>query len=252
MFYIEDTDATPVMPTRIPASTTARHFFQDGNARTGTPATVVTEDFLNIVQNEMCNLVEASGITLDKMDDTQLTQAVVNLIKNYNDNGSAGDSNYKIMYVRDEKPLGTPGGNVNPGAWRTRDLNAIKFNTIPDASLANNRVILPPGTYYIRAKEPHYSHQAIANGTGDNQGCCRIYNITGSATIMEGTSVQIAGPSGSDAYAYSCAEALITAASTTEIELQYFCLHAVDMGLGAPSNTGTMEVYSEMTIQKIK
>jgi hypothetical protein len=54
--------------------------FTEGNPTTGTPATVVTADWLNAVQTEIANVITEQGITLDKEDNTQLNAAIDNAI----------------------------------------------------------------------------------------------------------------------------------------------------------------------------
>jgi microcystin-dependent protein len=54
--------------------------FTEGDPAVGTPATVVTDDWLNAVQEEAANLVEAAGLSLAKTDNTQMLQAVRFLI----------------------------------------------------------------------------------------------------------------------------------------------------------------------------
>lgn len=51
-------------------------FFTQGDPVQGLPATVPGQDFLNRVQEELCNVIEEAGITLDPADDTQLNQAI--------------------------------------------------------------------------------------------------------------------------------------------------------------------------------
>lgn len=43
---------------------TPGNLFTEGNPATSTPATVVTDDWLNAVQEEVCNFIEGQGITL--------------------------------------------------------------------------------------------------------------------------------------------------------------------------------------------
>lgn len=52
-------------------------YFTEGNPGTGTPATVVSADWANAVQEELANAIEDSGVTLSKLDRTQLS-AIVN------------------------------------------------------------------------------------------------------------------------------------------------------------------------------
>ena len=46
--------------------------FTEGNPATATPATIVTHDWLNDVQENICGVVEAAGTTLAKGDYSQL------------------------------------------------------------------------------------------------------------------------------------------------------------------------------------
>ena len=53
------------------------NLFTDGNPSTGTPATVVDAAFLNDVQENLAQMIEAAGIVLSKGDYTQLLKAIV-------------------------------------------------------------------------------------------------------------------------------------------------------------------------------
>lgn len=64
---------------RIDHATAVDEHFTEGNVVGGLEATVVTDDFLNAVQDEIANVVEEAGITLDKADNTQLYQAILAL-----------------------------------------------------------------------------------------------------------------------------------------------------------------------------
>ncbi len=55
---------------------TPDRMFTAGNPAASIPATVMTPAFANGVQEELCNVIEAAGITLDPEDDTQLDQAI--------------------------------------------------------------------------------------------------------------------------------------------------------------------------------
>ncbi len=62
---------------RINHSTaTPDRMFTAGNPAASIPATVMTPAFANGVQEELCNVIEGAGITLDPEDDTQLDQAI--------------------------------------------------------------------------------------------------------------------------------------------------------------------------------
>ena len=76
MYWIEDADAVSVMPTVKQATTTERHFFQDGNPQMGKAATVLTPDFMNMLEEELLNFVEGLGITPEKGNHRQMLAAV--------------------------------------------------------------------------------------------------------------------------------------------------------------------------------
>lgn len=55
---------------------TPGNLFTDGDPQAGVPATFVTDDWANAVQEELCNVVLASGLELAKPDNTQLNAAI--------------------------------------------------------------------------------------------------------------------------------------------------------------------------------
>lgn len=57
-------------------------YFTEGNPQTATPATVVSADWLNTVQEELIGVVVAAGLTPDKDDRTQVLQALNAIIQN--------------------------------------------------------------------------------------------------------------------------------------------------------------------------
>lgn len=59
---------------------TIANLFTEGNPALGIPATVVTDDIMNDIQEELCNLIENQGITLVKGTQTQVLAAIKSLI----------------------------------------------------------------------------------------------------------------------------------------------------------------------------
>jgi len=57
-----------------------KHGFTNGNPGTGTPATQLDEAWFDSVQEELANLIEGAGITLDVGDRTQLRQAITAMV----------------------------------------------------------------------------------------------------------------------------------------------------------------------------
>lgn len=59
---------------------TSGNLFTEGDPTTGVPATTVTGAWLNAIQEEIANVIEAAGLTLAKPDNTQLAAAIAALI----------------------------------------------------------------------------------------------------------------------------------------------------------------------------
>ncbi len=68
--YAVSTKPDPSPPASSPG------FFSGGDPARGVKATRVTAAWLNRLQEEICNVIEAAEITLDRTDDTQLLQAL--------------------------------------------------------------------------------------------------------------------------------------------------------------------------------
>ena len=147
----------------------------------------------------------------------------------------------QMMYVRDEKAVGTTGGNSLAGV-NTRVVNTVVYNTIVGASLSANQLTLPgPGTFRIRGRAPSYT----VNGNK-----LYLYNISTAALSLAGSSSRTATTIAivSD----SNVNGVVTIASPTIFELRHFIeIGAVD-GLGPQSNAAAagVEVYAELWIEK--
>lgn len=105
--------------------------FTEGNPSTGTPATRVTAQWLNVLQNEVANVVEAAGITLDQtgVDQTQLLEALEIL---FSDDEGAGFVKY---WGTDTVPTGYLECN---GAAVSRTTYATLFSKIGTTFGAGN------------------------------------------------------------------------------------------------------------------
>ena len=91
----------------------------------------------------------ADRVTVTESDITNLKAADIAL-------GTRIDAGNQIMLVEDQKESSVHGGTFTNGAWRSRDLNTVLVNTIVGATLQNNQITLPPGTYDVSAKAPAY------------------------------------------------------------------------------------------------
>jgi len=65
---------------RIDGPGHASNLFTEGNPAVPTPATTVTADWLNALQEEVAGVIEGAGDTLDKPDNGQLLAAINTLI----------------------------------------------------------------------------------------------------------------------------------------------------------------------------
>lgn len=74
MKRIQAPTATGSLPAAAESGTTG--YFTQGDPGVPTPATVVTPEWLNRVQEELCETIEGAGLTLDGNDNTQLKQAI--------------------------------------------------------------------------------------------------------------------------------------------------------------------------------
>lgn len=69
---------------------TSDHKFTEGNPTIPVPATVVTDDWLNAVQEELVAVITGAGLELEKSDNSQLWQAISRTITTAVDNARPG------------------------------------------------------------------------------------------------------------------------------------------------------------------
>tara|TARA_R100001039_G_scaffold39097_1_gene43808 strand:- start:1750 stop:2244 length:495 start_codon:yes stop_codon:yes gene_type:complete len=147
-----------------------------------------------------------------------------------------------LLYAVDEKPDGSSGGASNNDSYRTRDLNTILVNDIEGASLASNRVLLPPGSYYIEASAPaSYSdshHLALFNYTGSTYECFGTSEYTDSGAGLDQTR--------------SFLFCKVTIQAATEFEFRHYTQSSRTLtGLGVGRTQGSPEIYLQAKIWKV-
>lgn len=158
----------------------------------------------------------------------------------YNIAQATGNAMSSFLHIQDQKTQGTNGGTNTGGSWITRDLNTVVKNSLQGASLANNRITLPPGTYFIEASVPGYTVERLRSA---------LYNYTSSNYLAFGTSEQ-AG-SGVSATVRSVIRGTFTFTTQTTIELRmYTSATTATYGCGIASNAA-IEIYSEILIWQI-
>lgn len=106
--------------------------WRDGNKALGIPATVVTAEFLNSLQEEVANVIEGQGITLDVGDKTQLKQAIELMVK-------GGDYKASVRVASTAAiNLAAPGANIDGVAM----VAGNRFLEKDNATLANRGIYI--------------------------------------------------------------------------------------------------------------
>ena len=146
----------------------------------------------------------------------------------------------QIMHVRDEKPNGTAGGTFTAGAWRTRDLNTVKMNTISGASLSGNQITLPPGIYDITARAPAY-------GTGGHN--LRFSNNSETISLL-GAQGRVTSGYGTQTDSWIFGRVTITTVTTFTLSHLAGATSATS-GLGMSAGLGIPEIYAEVIIRRL-
>jgi hypothetical protein len=148
----------------------------------------------------------------------------------------------RVAYLSDQKASGTAGGSASAG-FQTRTLNTIVDSTGIVTSLSSNQFTLPAGTYSIAAFSTMYT-------TTSNR--IRIRNITDSTSPILGLSMRN-NTTNADTSSISTASGEITISAPKVFELQHYAgtAKATD-GLGQPASSGENELYSQVTITKIR
>ena len=252
------------------------NLFTEGNPSSAVPATVVTADWMNAVQEEIAGVIEGAGDTLDKPDNGQLAAAINTLIAaavagfTIADNAvttpkiadgavtaaklaasldlsgktltlSAAQRANDYIEVRDEQTSGTNGGTFTSGAWQTRTLNTEHADAGGHASLASNQITLAAGTYVAEIRAP-------ARACGFHQ--ARLRNVTDGATELVGSSNE--SGTGSGQTAFSIITGKFTIASSKVFEVQHRCqATASTTGFGSANSFGEVEVYTVARFWKV-
>jgi len=148
----------------------------------------------------------------------------------------------RVSYVKDVKSSGTAGGTFTQDVWQTRDLNTIEG----DGSfivLSSDQFTLPAGTYEIVGS-------AFANKVGRHKAIIR--NITDSTDDIIGSSEFISSAGGSVTVS-SKVQGVIEVTSSKTFELRHRCqVTSSASGYGVESSLGVSEIYSQLTITKVK
>lgn len=149
----------------------------------------------------------------------------------------------EVFIAVDQKPDSQNGGTFTAGDWRTRDLNVIRKNTIPGASLSSDRITLPAGNYEVIATCPAVDVQLHQ---------CRLYNITTTSILSLGSSENTTQDATNKVCTSSRIYGSFSLTAQSLVELQHQCSATLaGRGFGDSSNFGVGEIYSEIFIWKV-
>ncbi|EEZ4485968.1 TPA: carbohydrate kinase [Escherichia coli] len=129
--------------------------FTRGNPQTGTPATDLDDDYFDMLQEELCSVVEASGASLEKGRHDQLLTALRALLLSRKNPFSDIKSDGTVKTALENLGLGDTSGYV--GRW----MNTRVFTS-------SGTYTPTPGTKRIRV--------TITGGGGGGGGCKAISN----------------------------------------------------------------------------
>ena len=141
-----------------------------------------------------------------------------------------------MLHVQDRRPAGQDGGTSIYGS-QIRVLNTIIRNTINGATLLNNEITLPGGTYTVKAITSAYAAERQR---------IRLVNTTDNVVLLlgvnalsnEGTSTSLQGTF------------IIPAVKNINLT-QFIDFPQLDYGLGLSVNDTFDEIYADVLINKL-
>lgn len=145
----------------------------------------------------------------------------------------------KYIKIVDKKTFGTAGGTFTSGAWRTRDLNTIEKDDTTLVTVSSNQITLPAGTYEV---------DIMASAQACNSNRTRLYNITGSATLLDGSTEYASATYAGKTNSYIKGKIIL--ANTTVVEIQHYCTTTGTYGT-ALNVSGIDEIYTTATFRKM-
>jgi hypothetical protein len=152
----------------------------------------------------------------------------------------AGIAN-QIAIFNETQASGTQGGASVATTFTKRTLNTTVTNSVTGASIASSVITLTAGTYRVSAISPYHQVSMVA---------IRLRNTTDGTTAIAGVNNYV-GPS-STAGCYAQFDGVVTITATKNFEVQYYCVTAqATNGLGVALNSGSSEIYTQITIQRI-
>ena len=139
MYRTDNPTSSPTLPPSQPVGPNPNSYFTIGSPGT-VPATVVDADFMNSVQEEICNVITGAGITLTKTVRNQLSTAINELIAVETERAEAAEATKAPI----ANPAFTGGGTIVGSFTAGGTIQALTIQTTPTGSLN-----IGTGTSYV-------------------------------------------------------------------------------------------------------
>lgn len=194
---------------------------------------------LSPVESEVLNVVLAADIVPNRMDDTQLLQAIQALA------GNGVSSISQAMYIEERVPSGTDIAYTSAMQRVDRQINTVASNTIPGASLdsVGHTFTLPADmTFRIRATVPAYRVNSFRS---------YLVSISGDAIEIMGGNAHASD--GSAVGGHSHIDAEFSTIQETVLKVQFRGLDAFSPnGFGSGLTvSGEDNVYTKLMIERV-
>lgn len=145
-----------------------------------------------------------------------------------------------VAEFQEQQTAGTgPTGGILSAAWTQRPLTTTLVNNISGASLSSNQVTLPAGTYQVRAFSPAGCNSAT-------WAKIRLRNVTDSTTTIVGGGLSCSA-SAVNFFAPLSGTFIIGGSKTFEVDIWT----NGSGSSGSATNTGEIEVYTDLQITKV-
>lgn len=143
-----------------------------------------------------------------------------------------------VMMVHEVRPANVAVRSLVVNAWTQRPLNTVVINQIAGASLADERITLPAGTYRVQ-----FAGSCWRGGLH----ITRLYNVTDSVVVTEGISCDDWDGGGNGSSHPSTGIAHFTIAATKTFSLQTFTIENTSkMGNGDQLSVAALNGYIEI------
>lgn len=147
----------------------------------------------------------------------------------------------RIAIIQDQKANNTAGGGSSAATWNTRALNTEVYDPSGLVTISSNKFTPIVGTYKLKATAP-------AKECGGHR--LRLYNVNDAAVVDQGMNSQ--SSTGDATETPALLETVFTADGSDEYRIDHYTVSAkATDGLGAAVNSGEVERYCTVTLEKI-